>query len=87
MFRHACKLGVEGIVSKRPGSRYRSSRSPDWVKFKNPEAPAVKQEAEENWGRRGGGDQRNPKTVQVAADLVYGPVGDGPQGRCICFRN
>jgi hypothetical protein len=31
--------------------------------------------------------EREPKTVQVAADLVYGPVGDGPQGRCICFRN
>jgi hypothetical protein len=29
------------------GSRYRSGRSPDWLKFKNPEAPAVKREAEE----------------------------------------
>jgi hypothetical protein len=26
-------------------------RSPDWLKFKNPEAPAVKREAEEDWGR------------------------------------
>jgi hypothetical protein len=25
VFRHACKLGLEGIVSKRLGSRYRSS--------------------------------------------------------------
>ena len=25
--------------------------SPDWLKFKNPEAPAVKREAEEDWGR------------------------------------
>ena len=33
-----CKLGAEGIVSKRLGSRYRSGRSPDWLKFKNPEA-------------------------------------------------
>jgi bifunctional non-homologous end joining protein LigD len=24
---------------------------PDWLKFKNPEAPAVKREAEEDWGR------------------------------------
>ena len=46
---HACKMGVEGIVSKRLGSRYRSGRSPDWLKFKNPEAPAVKREAEEDW--------------------------------------
>ena len=29
----------------------RSSRSPDWLKFKNPEAPAVRREAEEDWGR------------------------------------
>jgi ATP-dependent DNA ligase len=28
-------MGVEGIVSKRLGSRYRSGRSPDWLKFKN----------------------------------------------------
>jgi ATP-dependent DNA ligase len=40
--RDAYKLGCEGIVSKRLGSRYRSGRSPDWLKFKNPEAPAVK---------------------------------------------
>jgi bifunctional non-homologous end joining protein LigD len=47
VFRHACKLGLEGIVSKRLGSRYRSGRSPDWLKMKNPAAPAVKREAEE----------------------------------------
>jgi ATP-dependent DNA ligase len=51
VFRHACKLGLEGIVSKRLGSRYRSGRSKDWLKFKNPEAPAVKREEEEDWGR------------------------------------
>ena len=37
------------IVSKRLGSRYRSGRSSDWLKFKNPEAPAVRREAEEDW--------------------------------------
>ena len=49
VFRHACKMGLEGIVSKRLGSRYRSGRSKDWLKFKNPEAPAVRREAEEEW--------------------------------------
>jgi bifunctional non-homologous end joining protein LigD len=49
VFREACKLGCEGIVSKRFGSPYRSGRSPHWVKVKNPKAPAVKREAEENW--------------------------------------
>jgi hypothetical protein len=49
-FRHACQLGLEGIVSKRLGSRYTSGRSRDWLKFKNPAAPAVSREAEEDWG-------------------------------------
>ena len=51
VFRHACKMGLEGIVSKRLGSHYRSGRSKDSLKFKNPEAPAVRREAEEDWGR------------------------------------
>ena len=42
---------LEGIVSKRLGSFDRSGRSPDWLKFKNPDAPAVKREAEKDWGR------------------------------------
>ena len=49
VFQHACRMGLEGIVSKRLGSRYRSGRSPDWLRCKNPEAPAVKREAEEEW--------------------------------------
>ena len=48
MFQHACKTGLEGIVSKWLGSTYRSGRSPDWLKFKT--APAVKREAEEKMG-------------------------------------
>jgi len=50
VFRHACKLGLEGIVSKRKGSPYRSGRSPDWLKMKNPACAAVKREEEEDWG-------------------------------------
>jgi bifunctional non-homologous end joining protein LigD len=51
VFREACRLGCEGIVSKRLGSTYRPVRSPHWIKVKNPNAPAVKREAEEDWGR------------------------------------
>jgi hypothetical protein len=51
VFRHACKLGFEGIVSKRVGSPYRSGRSRHWVKSKNPQHPAVKREAEDDWTR------------------------------------
>ena len=32
VFEHACKLGLEGIVSKRRGSRYQSGRSSLWLK-------------------------------------------------------
>ncbi|MGC2081626.1 MAG: DNA ligase [Xanthobacteraceae bacterium] len=52
LFAHACKLGCEGIVSKRLGSLYRSGRSPNWLKVKNPAAAAVKREAEEDWGNK-----------------------------------
>jgi bifunctional non-homologous end joining protein LigD len=32
----ACRIGLEGIVSKRLGSKYRAGKSPDWIKTKNP---------------------------------------------------
>jgi ATP-dependent DNA ligase len=51
IYKHACALGCEGIVSKRRGSPYRSGRVADWLKVKNPAAPAVRREAEEDWGR------------------------------------
>jgi bifunctional non-homologous end joining protein LigD len=51
VFGHACKLGLEGIVSKHKDSAYRSGRSPDWLKMKNAAAPAVKREEEEDWGK------------------------------------
>jgi ATP-dependent DNA ligase len=49
VLREARKLGCEGIVSKRLGSLYRSGRSTSWLKSKNPKAPAVRREAEEEW--------------------------------------
>ena len=53
VFRQACKLGLEGIVSKRKQSPYRSGSSPDWLKMKNGDAPAVKrEEKEEEWGNK-----------------------------------
>ena len=52
MFEHACRLGAEGIVSKRRTSRYRSGRTSTWIKIKNPAAPAARRVIEEDWGRR-----------------------------------
>ena len=36
VFRHACKLGLQGIVSKRLGSPYASGRSRHWVNRRIP---------------------------------------------------
>jgi bifunctional non-homologous end joining protein LigD len=52
VFAHACRMGLEGIVSKRKDSRYTSGRSTDWLKSKNPASEAVRREREEDWGDR-----------------------------------
>ena len=36
-----CVMGLEGIVAKRWDRPYKSGRSPDWIKVKNPDAPAA----------------------------------------------
>ena len=41
MFAAVCDLGLEGIVSKRINSPYRSGPSKSWIKVKNPKAPAA----------------------------------------------
>jgi bifunctional non-homologous end joining protein LigD len=41
MFAAICKLGLEGIVSKRITAPYRSGPSRSWIKIKNPKAPAA----------------------------------------------
>jgi ATP-dependent DNA ligase len=41
IFRHACKLRLEGIVSKRRDAPYRSGRCKAWLKVKNPDSPAM----------------------------------------------
>jgi bifunctional non-homologous end joining protein LigD len=49
MVRHGCAMGLKGIVSKRRDRPYRSGRSPDWVKVKNPDAPAAKRIEKATW--------------------------------------
>src|SRR5947207_7950700 len=65
VFRHACKLGFEGIVSKRVGSPYRSGRSRDWLKMKTPNAPRSAAR-----GRRGLG----PKAMAMKAGAPHPQV-------------
>ncbi len=51
VFEHACRLGLEGIVSKRLDSPYRSGPSKVWLKSKNPASEAVRREREESGGQ------------------------------------
>ena len=41
IFQHACRLGLEGVVSKRRDLQYRSGRAKSWLKIKNPKSPAA----------------------------------------------
>jgi ATP-dependent DNA ligase len=41
IFRQACRMGLEGIVSKRLSVPYRSGRSKEGLKIKNPNSPAM----------------------------------------------
>ena len=46
LFRAACDMGLEGMVSKRADRPYRAGRSKDWIKVKEPQAPGL-------WARAG----------------------------------
>jgi bifunctional non-homologous end joining protein LigD len=35
LFRAACNMGLEGLVSKRKDRPYRAGSSPHWIKIKN----------------------------------------------------
>jgi ATP-dependent DNA ligase len=52
IYEQACALGCEGVVSKRLGSAYRMGRTDQWLKIKNPQAPAVRREREIDWAKR-----------------------------------
>jgi bifunctional non-homologous end joining protein LigD len=41
MFEAVCKLGLEGIISKRLTSVYKSGPSKAWLKTKSPKSPAA----------------------------------------------
>jgi ATP-dependent DNA ligase len=49
VFDHVCRMGLEGIVSKRLDAPYRSGPSKTWVKSKNLASEAERREREEEW--------------------------------------
>jgi bifunctional non-homologous end joining protein LigD len=49
VFEQACRMGLEGIVSKRLSKPYQSGRSEHWLKVKNPGSPAMMRHREGGW--------------------------------------
>jgi hypothetical protein len=74
---------LEGIVSKRKESAYRSGRSPDWLKMKNADAPAAKREAEEDWAK-----WREQARIIVEGEALGLPAAAAtkPRAGWWCFR-
>jgi bifunctional non-homologous end joining protein LigD len=51
VFAQACRLGAEGIVSKRVDAPYRSGSHAAWIKVRNPASIAAQRERSENWNK------------------------------------
>jgi hypothetical protein len=55
VFAQACRLGAEGIVSKKVDGTYQSGPCRVWIKVCDPDSIAVKRERSENWNKRSAG--------------------------------
>ena len=73
VFERTCALGCEGIVSERRGSRYIAGRTDHWLKVKNPDAPAVRREFEDDRGR----SRMKQREVPATANTKAPPLGNG----------
>jgi bifunctional non-homologous end joining protein LigD len=49
LFEQACKMGLEGIVSKRWDRGYKARPSKDWIKVKNPSSAAMTRAKDGDW--------------------------------------
>ena len=49
LFRAACRMGLEGLVSKHRDRAYRGGPCKHWVNIKNPNSPAMNRAAEIEW--------------------------------------
>jgi bifunctional non-homologous end joining protein LigD len=49
LFKQACKMGLEGIVSKHRESANRAGPSKHWIKIKKPKSPAMLRAEDGNW--------------------------------------
>jgi ATP-dependent DNA ligase len=63
VFAYVCRLGAEGIVSKKVDGAYQSRPYRVWIKVRNPASVAVQRERSEKWNlmsstRRPPGERR-----------------------------
>jgi bifunctional non-homologous end joining protein LigD len=49
LFQQACKMGLEGIVSKHRDRSYKAGRCTNWIKVKNPQSPAMLRAEDGSW--------------------------------------
>jgi bifunctional non-homologous end joining protein LigD len=68
LFRAACNMGLEGLVSKRRDRPYRAGPSPHWIKVKNPSRPRWCARWRQN-GRSGPKDMSAAEITRGVADL------------------
>jgi bifunctional non-homologous end joining protein LigD len=61
VFAHACRLGAEGIVSRKVDAAYQSGPCRVWIKVRNPASIAVQRERSEIWNRRASGSPRHQR--------------------------
>ena len=76
VFAHACKMGLEGIVSKRKTSAYARAARPTGSRAKNPTCEAVRREVEEDWGD----ETSAPRSALSPGKPLYG-LSCGAAGR------
>jgi hypothetical protein len=72
VFRTPASWASKALSRSGRSPPYRSGRSPDWLKMKNADAPAVKREAEEDWGAMSVAPESGRNRI-----MIYGPRNDG----------
>ena len=75
IFQQACKLGLEGIVSKRLSADYRSGPSRDWIKDKNP-----------NEQPRNDATSRGALVMRSPRDYGWNPIESAPLDEDIALQ-
>ena len=92
LFRAACQMGLEGLVSKRRDSPYQAGRLKHWIKIKNRKHPAfAAQQAVAQWGPLAvhhSAHQRSPHrgegreaSAAEPSQVIQGAEENMPQGR------